>query len=148
VRSEVLRLHTRRLCLLASAAVCVMASRLGLLLLPFSSVQRMASPAVRTREAATDVDSLAWAVCCVANRLPGTACLPRAMALNVLLRRWGIASELQFGIGRDTGGRLRAHAWVTVKGRPVVEEDLTGYAPLTRAQIDARAPDDIRLEPV
>lgn len=47
-------------------------------------------------------------------------CLPRSLALQALLRRHGIESDLRIGVRREAG-ELRAHAWVEHDGGPVGE---------------------------
>lgn len=61
-----------------------------------------------------------------AARLPGDiVCLPRAMALQWMLKRRGHASALLFGVLRERrDGDIRAlHAWVEVGGRTVIGAD-------------------------
>jgi hypothetical protein len=71
-----------------------------------------------------------WAVSAAARRLPGTRCLPRALALQALLRQAGIASELRIGVAK-AGEELAAHAWVECEGRALTDgEELGGYHPL------------------
>jgi hypothetical protein len=124
---RLLRLEARERRLLAQAAFWLVAFRLGLLLLPFLVVRRVASPAVGSPSAAGSApERMSWAVAAVANRLPGTTCLPRALALNAMLRRAGFAAELQIGVARDDAAPLRAHAWVTCNGCAIGEESL-GY---------------------
>lgn len=48
------------------------------------------------------------------------ACLPRSLALQALLRRHGIETDLRIGVRREAGG-LRAHAWIEQAGSPVGE---------------------------
>ena len=58
-------------------------------------------------------------------------CLARAMAVQWMLRRRGLASQLVFGAGRF-GARpaLRYHAWLHVDGRPVIGGGpATNFAP-------------------
>jgi hypothetical protein len=61
---------------------------------------------------------LAALVAAAARALPGaTGCLPRAIALEALLRRAGRAAELRVGVAARRGrARLDAHAWVEVDG--------------------------------
>ena len=47
--------------------------------------------------------------------LPGT-CLSRSLALEYLLARQGIGSQLQIGV-RRAADALSAHAWIEVDGR-------------------------------
>jgi hypothetical protein len=55
-------------------------------------------------------------------------CLRRSLALQWLLRRRGIDTELRFGVRRVAGDPgLEAHAWLERHGHPVSEpEALTG----------------------
>jgi hypothetical protein len=57
--------------------------------------------------------------------------LRRALVVWWLLRRRGLPAEMCFGV-RRSGGQLEAHAWVTVGGEVVSEEDGThlGYQAL------------------
>jgi hypothetical protein len=127
---RLLRLEARERRLLAQAAFWLVAFRLGLLLLPFLVVRRVASPAVGSPSAAGSApERMGWAVAAVANRLPGTTCLPRALALNAMLRRGGFPSELQIGVAQDDSAPLRAHAWVRCCGR-AIGGSATDYLPL------------------
>ena len=72
------------------------------------------------------VSPLARAIDRAATRLPGeTVCLPRAMAMQWMMRRRGLASALVFGMDRaqplDTVPAL--HAWVEAGGRVVIGAD-------------------------
>ena len=49
-------------------------------------------------------------------------CLRRALALQFLLARRGLCTELRFGV-RKTDGRLEAHAWLEYAGRPVSQPE-------------------------
>lgn len=83
-----------------------------------------------------------------ARRLPVNArCLPQAIAAMAMLRRRGIASTVHFGMRlsdkNGTGGRLMAHAWVTVGetgviGVPASIDDFTPIARFTRETSDIR----------
>jgi hypothetical protein len=89
---------------------------------------------------------LARAVERAAARLPGEAkCLPRAMALQWLLRRRGFDAKLVIGVrpGAARGGLDDLHAWIVRRGEILVgasdEEHraiyaaATGRAPLGRS---------------
>jgi hypothetical protein len=58
----------------------------------------------------------AWAVTAAARRVPGTVCLPWALALRALLLQGGIASDVRIGVAPPRDGVLRAHAWVECEG--------------------------------
>jgi len=67
----------------------------------------------------TRVDRLARISRAVARRWPLNAlCLQRSLALLWLLRRNGISAELRIGVQKPEG-KLLAHAWVEVEGKPV-----------------------------
>ncbi len=57
-------------------------------------------------------------------RLPGSLCLPRAMALQWMLRRRSIASTLLLGVlpEQERGGLNDLHAWVEVARIVILEE--------------------------
>jgi hypothetical protein len=58
-------------------------------------------------------------VAATANRLPWhPTCLRQALAVQRMLRRRGIPSQLHLGI--TSANDAAAHAWVTVDGQPVV----------------------------
>lgn len=54
------------------------------------------------------------------NHLCRIRCLERALALQALLERRGVASELRIGVRRE-GARLAAHAWLEHAGVPLGE---------------------------
>jgi hypothetical protein len=65
-------------------------------------------------------------VVAAARRLPGDfVCLPRAMAVQWMLRRRGLASALVFGVSPQAkdDGLHALHAWVEGGGRIVIGED-------------------------
>jgi hypothetical protein len=63
------------------------------------------------RFAVTDaVTWVPWAIETVGPKMH-TACLPRALAAQAMLRRRGVASRLCLGVARD-GAQLSAHAWL------------------------------------
>ena len=66
-----------------------------------------------------------------AQRLPGfTACLPRAIVLEALLRRAGRSAELRIGLAPlREAKRLDAHAWVELDGIALAE-NVSGYTAL------------------
>ena len=58
-------------------------------------------------------------------------CLPQSLALQALLRRQGLSSELRIGVSR-AGGTVHAHAWVEHAGSPL--GDPVPYLPLARGR--------------
>ena len=51
----------------------------------------------------------------------GARCLPKALALQWLLRGRRIATQLRIGV-RKEGDRLQAHAWLEHRGEPLLED--------------------------
>lgn len=49
-----------------------------------------------------------------------TPCLARALTLQWLMRRHGLATELRLGV-RKVSGQLDAHAWIELHGQPLME---------------------------
>jgi hypothetical protein len=111
--------------LLIRVAVLVVAVRLALALLPWRAVHRLvaraARPAARAnRSSPVPVDHLRWPVEATSRRVPGAVCLTQALALQILLGRRGLASELRLGVSRGEGPGLEAHAWLESEGRILI----------------------------
>ena len=75
-------------------------------------------------------------------------CLERSLLTYRFLAREGVGPRLVLG-ARRSEGRISAHAWVTIDGRPIVEdgEALRVYTPLAefgargaRSDLDAQSP--------
>ena len=115
---------------LALAAVgWVLLARAALALLPFRVARRVLDVKPRGASGALDPRRAAWAVHAVARRIPGTHCLARSLALNAMLRRAGLDSQVRIGVAGAPAGVLDAHAWVVCAGQVLADEDLGGYAP-------------------
>lgn len=83
----------------------------------------LASQCVDIQTDIRSINRVANSVVSGTRRLPfRTLCLPRAMAVQWMLRRRGHASNLIFGIaqGRDIG---HLHAWVTAGGKTVIGDN-------------------------
>jgi len=123
---------------LFQAAAWLVLLRVLLAAAPFARVQRLVSraceagaPGVRCHFPAPS--RIGYLVAAAANLIPGTTCLPRALATQVLLGRHGHGAELHIGVNRDSQGRFQAHAWVETGGRVVIGgSDVTGYKPILR----------------
>ena len=118
------------------AGVLLAAARLGLAVSPLRVVQAglklVASLFPRNVPETADVTStVTWAVAGVGRRLPGTRCLPEALAAHRLLLHHGVPAQFRIGVQRP-GERLAAHAWVESRGRVVVGalDELPEYRPL------------------
>lgn len=103
---------------------------------PLERVVISSSPAPRrpgrAARSSLSVERLAWAVRVAARLLPGTRCLPRALALQRMLWRRGIqGAELHIGVARDANGAFNAHAWMELEGRAIMGEgNLQGFRSL------------------
>lgn len=77
-------------------------------------------------------EKVAWAVCTAARIVPGAGnCLVRALATEILLKRFGYPSELKIGVTRPVDGPLEAHAWLESEGHVVIGDfQLDRYVPL------------------
>lgn len=123
-------LRPRDLRLLVRATAALTAARVGLSVLGFDDVHRYAA---RLPRAATtggvSSDRIAWAVSAMARRIPGTQCLPQAVAALALLRREGYDAELRVGIARDGAHNVIGHAWVEHGGQVIIGETDEDYSP-------------------
>lgn len=63
----------------------------------------------------------------------GRHCLTRALVLETLLRRRGVAARIEFGVARGPARELQAHAWVVCDGHILIggegAERFTNLAP-------------------
>ena len=105
--------------LLAEAGGCLVAARLAVWFVPFRRIanrlgDKMAeSPAEDTEAQRAAAARIGWAVRALGRRLPWMSqCLVQAVAATWMLQRRRIPSTLYFGLAKDTGGELKAHAWV------------------------------------
>ncbi|HXS15590.1 MAG TPA: lasso peptide biosynthesis B2 protein, partial [Polyangiaceae bacterium] len=76
------------------------------------------------------LSELIWAVEAAGRRVPrDIKCLPRALALQRMLRRRGAAAEVRFG-ARRVDGEFRAHAWLEYGGTVILGNlpDLQEYS--------------------
>jgi hypothetical protein len=113
------RLSWREWRLLADAGGCLVAARLAVWFVPFRRLanglgDKMAeSPTEDTEAQRATAARIGWAVRALGRRLPWMSqCLVQAVAATWMLRRRRIPSTLYFGLAKDTGGELKAHAWV------------------------------------
>lgn len=107
-----LSMADRRLVL--QALIAVASTRAVLPLLSFRRVHAFVLGRSRATSgrAPIDVARVGWAVRAASRVVPGASCLTQAFAAQLLLARSGVPSELQIGVARSPGERLRAHAWV------------------------------------
>lgn len=74
---------------------------------------------------------LEWLVGAAGRHVVRVPCLTRAIALARILGRRGVKTNVRLGV-RQVDGRLDAHAWVELDGRPVNDDEahVRRYAPL------------------
>ena len=107
--------------LLAEALAAVAAASAAIKAAPFKSVGRFASrlPAKPRPAAPGEIAALRRAVLAWARRAPWrVVCFQQALALQILLRRRGVASTLHYGIAQEDV--LKAHVWLSVGGETVI----------------------------
>ncbi len=134
----------------AEAGLYFSLSQLGFLLPPHILLGRwMARVLDEPAEPPSDVREARRLACitrAVSRRWPGDGrCLQRSLILCWLLRRRGLGGRLQIGVRRTPDG-LVAHAWVTVAGAVVNDDEAhcAAFAVLERAR--ARIATITRLE--
>jgi Transglutaminase-like superfamily len=106
--------------LLLKTVLIVGAVRIGLWLLPFGALQRLAERAGKKSGAPHPVQRLIWAVKAASRRIPGATCLTQALAAQVLLARSGHDSSIHFGVAKDDQRGFEAHAWLTAGGQILI----------------------------
>lgn len=108
----------RRLLLAEAAAELAVARAATAAPMSFARMTRWSARRLG-RKSREDVAELVWAVRAVAGRAPFRAvCLQQGVALQRMLRRRGHDARLHYGL--RTGGRLEAHAWVTLRGEVLI----------------------------
>ena len=92
----------------------------------------------KTRPAAIErTDRLLWSVCCARRWLPAPTCLVQALALHILMARYGHVSQVRIGV-TNRNGNLDAHAWVESSGQVLLgAPDLALYRPLFSSQAES-----------
>ena len=123
------RLGTTDRRLLVKALLLLWLFRIGLYLLPFRTVRRLAGirpgppeGRVRPRQFADEFgDTAARAVRQASRCVPGSAlCLCQALTVGVLMKRAGLPAQVINGVSKQDGHRLAAHAWVESGGAVII----------------------------
>lgn len=100
--------------------------RFGLLILPYRWVTSCLdrTSIVKKGVGTGDMSSLThltWATQAMGRRMLGDKpCLPQALALQWLLRRRCIRTELHIGVRRQGEHKLDAHAWLEKEGQVII----------------------------
>jgi hypothetical protein len=133
ITRSVRRLSRRERLDAARAWLWLVAARTGLTCLPYGSIARLVVriPARHRTRDETSPERCARAIRRASRFVPGSSCLPQAIAAQCLLRREGWTSQIVFGVAQDKDGDLEAHAWLSNDGRIVVGgEPADHYTPL------------------
>jgi hypothetical protein len=114
--------HRQLLLLEASAAIA--AASAAVRFLPFRWAIRMGSRTLSKGAASGRNEILPearWSIEAAARAAPWRAvCLQQGLALQWMLRRRGIDAVLHYGLAKEKGGELEAHAWVVVGDKLVI----------------------------
>ena len=131
-----LSLSLREKFLLMEAVILVSAIRVGLTLLPFSTLQKLLAKVTKKnidleRKRRFSIDQVAWSVAAVSHCVPKATCLVQALAIQVLLLSQGYPANLQIGVDKRGRSELQAHAWVESQGRILSRgSEIGAYRPL------------------
>ncbi len=114
--------------LLAEAAAILAVASVAIQLLPFrrivSAVTRQGPRTSDETRSSREIARAQWAVEACARRLPWKiVCFQKGLAMQMLLRRRGIATALHYGVAQDQERGLSAHVWVTYKGEAIIGGD-------------------------
>jgi hypothetical protein len=133
--------------LLIASGALLAAIRIGLWLIPFSTLRRllgrMQSTHRDTRKTEAEVlKKIVWAVSVAGRCLPKAGnCLAQALATQVMLGRRGHDTTLRIGVARSDDGQCLAHAWLEAEnGRVVIggSEAISRFVPLPPLREDIR----------
>lgn len=102
-----------------SEAICyLIAARIALRFLPFTRLtwfceRKGSKPEVSGAERTRRRKGVKWGIEEAARFLPGeSACFPRAIAAQALLRRYGVSTTLYYGAATRSEQGLTAHVWL------------------------------------
>ena len=131
--------------LLLKAALLLEVIKLGMRLLPFRTLRRLAARAAATRRrhvGTSSADRIAWIVEVASRHTPGVkTCLAQALAAQVLLARRGHPTLLRIGVVKDEKEQFQAHAWVESGGKTVIGGyELDRYTTLATLGTDSESP--------
>jgi hypothetical protein len=136
--------------LTAGAGLLLLAIRVLLRILPFKTTLRLidalsALPPEKTPFDPERARRIASAVGAMAERLPGTRCLPQALAARCLLGWYRLPCRLQIGVAKTETGTLEAHAWVESGGAVLVGgvDSLNRFSPLQDEAMAGTKTDDV-----
>jgi hypothetical protein len=106
--------------LLSQSLLLVLAVRIGLWALPFTTLDRLLNRICPVADNTADWVAVRRVAGCVrisSRFVPYATCLTQALATRVLLRMAGQPSDLKIGVEKDENEEFGAHAWIEVDGR-------------------------------
>ena len=99
-------------------------ARIMLIVMPFRRLVARLSTETNSTQIEPDQDLLqriAYAISAAANNVPWRSdCFPQTIAARMLLKRYGHASTIHFGVERVGEDVLNGHAWLTCGGTVVI----------------------------
>jgi hypothetical protein len=119
-------------CLLLQTVFVVISLRTALGLLPFRQVNDLLSHRAKRRRAPGNISKsrVIWAVRKASAFIPCSTCLTQALAAKYHLERFGLKTQLHFGVVKENG-KLLAHAWLQCDGETVIGGEIAPcYAPV------------------
>jgi hypothetical protein len=126
------RLRVSEKLLLLRAFFVVASIRMGLWVLPFRVMRRLAFNGKRKKRSRYSVEQFVWAVTETSRYVPGAACLAEALAGQVLLSRAGYSPRVQIGVAMNEKNEFEAHAWLVLKDQVLIGDiGLERFTPLT-----------------
>jgi len=136
--NKFLRLSFNEKILLVRISLLLATTRLGLSLLPFTTLRKVLatiSPLIAGGGEAWSEDRLVWAVGAASRYVPRATCLAHALAIQLVLKQSGRQASLHIGVNGVEGNHLDAHAWVESQGRVLFGgSDLGSYTHLLALQ--------------
>lgn len=118
--NKFLRLSFSEKILLVRIWLLLATTRLGLSLLPFTTLRKVLatiSPLIAGGGEAWSEDRLVWAVGAASRYVPRATCLAHALAIQLVLKQSGRQASLHIGVNGVEGDHLDAHAWVESQGK-------------------------------
>ena len=124
-----IRLSSSERLLFLKIATLLLATRFGLLWLPYKTILHQFEVLSRTpgdrdqspEDSQQCIDSVIYMTNAAGRRVLGSRpCLPKALIVECLLQRRGINAVLQIGVTKTSDDQLLAHAWVEHQGEIII----------------------------
>jgi hypothetical protein len=108
-------------CLLLHTLLLVVSLRAALGLLPFKQVNELLACGATRRQTRCNISKarVISAIRVASAFIPGSTCLTQALAAKYQLERFGLNTQLHFGVAKEKG-RFLAHAWLQCDGEVVI----------------------------